>query len=589
MKKMQYVLPLLAILVMVSGCPGTGTNTVTDKIPVTDVTITNGADTLSAASILTFTVGDDPLVLDVAVTPADAVNVAGFKVQAESDDDTIAAVEMDSTSQKLTVTPGIDATMPISIAVSAQNKDNGKQPVMATFQVKVNPEGYIPAPVETVVVKNGETVLAAGAEVPAVIGSPDVVLGVSVTPADAAEKAGFSISPASDNTSKVKAAWDSSSDTITITPIAVTDTPVTITVYASNSENNGNPVTFAFKVSVTVDPNIIFIWSDAVNGIPLKSDGTAFVWNSGANNTTSKGVLKGAGKFTELPIFIGTMGANSAEITYDKGFLMDGTGTGNQSNKILVIGSNSDRVASGGSVSSVGGVFDFKDIPAGKGIKVTLNAEIVQGAVYSDSSSSQRSFRVSINNNTNTASQTPLHTTDNRDRILYFANPAQTNLMDSATNGSWDGHTFTCRIFRPEDFAGVADDSSLSDAYISFALTPPSGTIYNGIIRISGFKIEYVPFQSVDISVNPEADFSGFPDAIDLSKSDSQKASLTITLDKFTSYTGADWYLDGVKVSSAASYTLTAANLKTGDHSLSVVANIDGNVYSKSVNFTVAE
>ncbi|HCC38072.1 MAG TPA: hypothetical protein DEQ14_10935, partial [Treponema sp.] len=88
--------------------------------------------------------------------------------------------------------------------------------------------------------------------------------------------------------------------------------------------------------------------------------------------------------------------------------------------------------------------------------------------------------------------------------------------------------------------------------------------------------------QGIRVSVNAEADFSGLPTNIALKKTGAE--TMEIALEKFEN---AKWYVDGKLAGSEGVYTLEAAELGLGIHTLSVVVTVDGLSYSKTVNFMI--
>ena len=101
-----------------------------------------------------------------------------------------------------------------------------------------------------------------------------------------------------------------------------------------------------------------------------------------------------------------------------------------------------------------------------------------------------------------------------------------------------------------------------------------------GVIYIDNIYAEEA--QGIRVSVNAEADFSGLPTNIALKKTGAE--TMEIALEKFEN---AKWYVDGKLAGSEGVYTLEAAELGLGIHTLSVVVTVDGLSYSKTVNFMI--
>jgi len=103
-------------------------------------------------------------------------------------------------------------------------------------------------------------------------------------------------------------------------------------------------------------------------------------------------------------------------------------------------------------------------------------------------------------------------------------------------------------------------------------------------LNLTGIRIEQVTV--ADIGIGQEADFAGFPtETFNLPAAESSKV---ITLNG-AGYTSADWYIDGDKVATGISYTVTKGSLAAGEHSLTAIVSVGGHLYSKTVKFTVAE
>jgi len=112
---------------------------------------------------------------------------------------------------------------------------------------------------------------------------------------------------------------------------------------------------------------------------------------------------------------------------------------------------------------------------------------------------------------------------------------------------------------------------------------PYTFTMPAGNVAVSAaFKQE----GSVLFNVKVDADFSGFPASIALSKSAAD--STVIALNASDSFTSTAWYVDGGLAGSDATYTLSAADWLIGSHNLAVVVGLDNGLqYSKTVSFTV--
>ena len=121
----------------------------------------------------------------------------------------------------------------------------------------------------------------------------------------------------------------------------------------------------------------------------------------------------------------------------------------------------------------------------------------------------------------------------------------------------------------------------LAKSFISFWTANQAAAYLN----ITGIKLEYVT--STDIEVNRDAYFGDFPTAhFTLHGSETQEITLS-----GSPYTKIQWYFDGKEVSGEtnATFTVSKGSLSIGEHSLAVVVTVNGQLYSKSVRFTVAD
>jgi len=131
--------------------------------------------------------------------------------------------------------------------------------------------------------------------------------------------------------------------------------------------------------------------------------------------------------------------------------------------------------------------------------------------------------------------------------------------------------------------------SSLSDIVITGWILQEAGPASNtSNIWISEIVADFGTAASrpsrLFVTVKVEADFSGFPATITLSKS--QNDTLNISLDKFDT---AQWYVNGRLRDTGGAFELTTADLEVRDHSLTVVVTLNGHRYSKTVSFKVTE
>jgi len=669
MKKFLVILPILALLMVITGCPdGNGTTNPVKK-PVTGIVIKDGATVITSASIISVAVGGQAKILDLSVTPAGAENIDGFTVQA-SGEPAKASVTWNASTGKLTVTPLSESEAEFVVTVRAHNNDNGDEWITTSFKLKVNRAGQ--EPVTDIVIKDGTETLTAASVITVMVGGQDKLLDVSVIPSEAEAVDGFTVEAESSNTGMATASYNATSKKVTITPVAETSADITITVKAKNSDNtdwvttsfkvsvepesgiepesiqitlegnstvqNGNTIQldlmvadtirFSAKVlpenamgsvswssedeavatvddgvvngfkagssvitafiedttvkatvtiNVTIDPNIIFMWSHARNGEPSGMGN----WRNGTNNNTanaSSGIISGFGsQYADIPISISTAGAaDNDQVSYNGGIILDGS-TGQGTQKVISIGLATGRAPLSDVSVHPAGKFNFFDVPANMGIKVSAVCSI-------ETEANDGNIRMSLNNNSQNAANTMM-VPYLGSRFFYLGPPKNSTVPDSGMvirDGEGKIVTLVSNVFKPSDFTSGNDN--LKTAHISISASDPAAG-GGGKIKITGIKIEYVPAGSLDIVIDPEADFTGLPETITISKTGST-TSINLSLTKFST---AEWYIDGVLKATAATYLLNASDLKTGDHSLTVIVNTDGNLYSKSMQFTVAE
>ncbi|HCC38073.1 MAG TPA: hypothetical protein DEQ14_10950 [Treponema sp.] len=121
-----------------------------------------------------------------------------------------------------------------------------------------------------------------------------------------------------------------------------------------------------------------------------------------------------------------------------------------------------------------------------------------------------------------------------------------------------------------------------------FNLKTGNDIVTNPIIWIDSVLAKLIVPNSgqAGITIDPEADFAGFPENITLYKyGGGESAELEISL---AAYAAAKWYVDGTEVGTAGAYTLKAADWSVGTHSLTMEVTVGGARYSKTVDFVVA-
>jgi len=249
------------------------------------------------------------------------------------------------------------------------------------------------------------------------------------------------------------------------------------------------------------------------------------------------------------------------------GIRLGGTGTTGPAR--LVIGQDSNTsTASTDTVNSIDGAFDLAEGP----VKVTIEYENLVVAT-----ADRYLLRVLVNNNGTGQDASFLGATSNI--ISYWKSTSSQNgpkLSDAS--GTIEV------IIDPSTFA--ADQlPALEKAFICLHAQQSNSTTEDNGLTITSITIDRI--QTAGIVINPEADFTGFPtDSFTLSSATPSRA-ITLT---GSGYTTADWYINGAKQSpSGMSFTVTKGTLVTGEHTVTAVVTVDGQLYSKSVKFTVGE
>jgi hypothetical protein len=247
-----------------------------------------------------------------------------------------------------------------------------------------------------------------------------------------------------------------------------------ITVSAVNADTQ---TAVTANVTVTVggagDPNLIWEWSYAANGGP---SGT---FTSGS----SSAALTGTGAYTTVPVRIV---GSSAKVTNEAdlgGIQIDASGASGTTG-ILAIGTSSNTASTASACPE--GVFDFRTGNTG-GIKITVGCQILTDAVGT------RSLSVFLNNSTSTATNTPLRSSGNEARVIYFATPAAGGTINTPdANGVWDGENLTSRVFKPGDF-NPTNIATLEKAFLGICALGASGSNTGAKVLITSIRIEYVP------------------------------------------------------------------------------------------------
>jgi hypothetical protein len=361
--------------------------------------------------------------------------------------------------------------------------------------------------------------------------------------------------------------WASSDAAVTVSPASggtVTVKGVTgggsavITASAVN-DDTAEPLTATVTVTVNVppNPNMLFQWNAADD--PWESLST------GGNNVR----IYAAYPDIHIRAFGAVIPAGSGG-----GLRLGGEGTAGAGRLAIGLEANTTTNAQD-TVTTIAGDFDLST----KVVKLTVN--------YSDLAGYQSRyvFRVYVNNNGTGETASSLGAASNI--ITYNGPAASSGTKLTETSGTVEV------LIDPSAFQSNANKAALEHAFIGLHCQQAGTANENNSITITGIKIEYLVTGSAGLTVNKpwtEAAFTGFPaEEFTLSKAGSggYSAAKAITL---TGHTQAAWYLDGESVEDTAlTYTVDAAGLAKKKHSLTVVVTRDGNLYSRTVDFTVID
>jgi hypothetical protein len=250
-KAMKYVLPILAVLVILN-CGGGGGSSSSQpgpevKNPVTGITVSvDGETTPIEADTVRYLEIEEELALTVALRPAGITGTVTWTLSEDWSDVLDIVVSDDKLSAVLT---GVDEGQ-VEITVSARNNDN-ETPVTFTFTVEVVPVGALP--VQSLTIKDSDDI-----DIPN-NGSIDLFVGESIDLTAELGPGGV--------TGTVN--WNQDGSVATISPATgynvtvtgSTEGTSTITVSASN-ENNREPVTVTFTVNVLPTAQVPDAWTE---------------------------------------------------------------------------------------------------------------------------------------------------------------------------------------------------------------------------------------------------------------------------------------------------------------------------------------
>jgi len=347
----------------------------------------------------------------------------------------------------------------------------------------------------------------------------------------------------------------------------------TITVSAGNKFNSENKVEKTFKVTVPARGNVIFEWDAA--DYPNEE------------NFAGLSIRRYPG-FRDVAIGTAT---GSAAATHYLSYSAAGMRLGNQSgvtpangNLAYMIGVRTNEAGTEPIITgaTAGGNTNVGTLDLSSAVKLTIDYK---------QNNSTGNFRIYVNNNNTGAGDSNLGTLS---QFAHFGSVAA--LQDVSKLNADSTYTYSCiidyndgnrtiTVNSPGTYGGVeinlseAQKTEVARSFIALRVANNAGNI-----DISRIRLEKVA--AAGINIGREADFTGFP-AASFTLNDA-KPTEVITLTG-TGYVGADWYINGVKVSTSPSmsYTVNKATLTAGNHSLTAIVTVNGQLYSRKVMFTV--
>jgi hypothetical protein len=505
--------------------------TVSATVAVTGVSVKAGE--VDVGDTLNLTMGT-PLELTAMPAPA---GLQGVSYAWTADPEGI--VEFSDTDTAVTTISAVsgkeDETT--AITITAWNDDNTEaNKATKTFTVTVQPSGYIEPPVTGFTLKIGDTTIDDLDEYDLDVGDTGVNATVTLEPQGV----------------NAVVNWTSSSPAVTLASTGTTNTITAvsgagqsvITVSASNTSTE-TPVTLTFTV-FTVKHRGNLPWEWAID--------TSQEWpETGLTNGNNNTYHTKAGDNVTVRAYGGTISLDGGKTGIRLG------ASGNTGPARLVIGQAGNAATTNGdTASTIKGDFDLSQGT----VKVTVAYKDLEEAA------GRYVFRVYVNNNGTGAAAS------------FFGNASQIASYYGKTDATGDKIPDSpIEVLIDPSIFTEAQKAALADAFICFHAQQSNQADSDNGLTITSIKIEQV--SSAGITINPEADFDGFPDAEFL-----LSGSQTITLSG--NYETVEWYINGEKQSQIGkSFTLSDSDLIKGEHTLSVVVKVQGKLYSKSIKFTV--
>jgi len=195
-------------------------------------------------------------------------------------------------------------------------------------------------------------------------------------------------------------------------------------------------------------------------------------------------------------------------------------------------------------------------------------------------------YRLYINNNSSTAGNSNLGSAS---QVQHYNTGANARLFeadcDIEPNSKKGTYSYlinhNASTYYPGSNIHDIDSSTwpyLHQAFVGFVVQNNEAAYIN----ITGIKLEYIA--QADININRDAEFAGFPTET-FTVSAAEGKSITLN---GAGYDTAQWYIDGVHKADGLTYLVQKGNLANGEHSLTAIISMNGQLYSKTIKFTVA-
>jgi len=215
-----------------------------------------------------------------------------------------------------------------------------------------------------------------------------------------------------------------------------------------------------------------------------------------------------------------------------------------------------------------------------KPVKITVD--------FDDYAYTTQWYRFYVNNNSSTDGNSNL---GNASQVQHYNTPAATARYfeeDCVIEpGSKKGtYTYLINYDVPTYYPGSNTQNIEADKRQHLEKAFVGIVVQNNVaayINITGIKLEYVA--QADITINRDADFAGFPtETFTVSAAEGKPITLN-----GAGYDTAQWYIDGIHKADGLAYTVQKGTLANGEHSLTAIISVNGQLYSKTIKFTVTD